>query len=172
MYVNLVLGAVALVVLWLYLKKLLVKDDALSESPAKLLERELARRREREKETEKAFERLRDVAIARMRPVAQGLEELRAALPEETQAALSWEDDEDSITIAMHAARAGKEEKAVALVVAWRAPDLDLRLSSASADNIFGHYALKRSDVEGEEKTDGLDACMRRITSFIVDFME
>lgn len=171
MYINLVLGAVALIVVWLYLKKLLVKDDTLSESPARLLEKELARRREQEEEKSKAFERLRDLSVVRMRAVLAALEELRAALPQEAQDALSWEDEEDRLIVSMRGVSAGDDPSA-SLEVSWRIPALDLRKAASVGDDFPGVYVVKRSDTAREESLSTLNGCMRYITSFIVDFVE
>lgn len=171
MYINLVLGAVALIVVWLYLKKLLVKDDALSESPARLLEKEMARRREREEEKNKVFERLRDLSVTRMRAVLRALEELRAALPPEEQGTLFWEDGGENLTIFMRGA-ADDGEHAASLTVSWRVPDLDLRKAASVGGDLPGVYAVRRSDAAKEEYLPTLDGCMRYITSFIVDFVE
>lgn len=173
MYINLILGAVALVIVWLFLKKLLVREDVLKESPAALLEREIARRRAREDTTEKAFERLRDKAKSRLRPVAEALMALQAALPGTTRNALSWEDTGASLVIHMHAAGHDAEaEKSADLTVTWRVPELDLRAAAQGGDDIPGVFVLRRSDTGKEESLAALDACVRHITSFIVDFME
>ena len=171
MYINLILGAIALVVVWLYLRKLLVKDDALSESPAQLLEKELARRRETEDKNAKAFERLRDISVARMRPVASALEELHAALPLETRGFFSWEDDEEKLVVSMCNV-AEEDEQAVRLTISWRILDIDLRKAASVDVDLPGTYVAKRSDGAREETLPSLDACMRYITSFVVDFMK
>lgn len=166
MYINLVLGGIALVVIWLYLKKILVKEDVLKENPADLLEKEIARRRAKEEEAAKVFERMRDRTKARLRPVAEALEPMRAALPEAAREALFWEDAGETLTISMR----GKEKDA-SLTVAWRIPQVDLR-AIAAYDNDAGVYVLRRSDTGKEESVASLDACVQRITSFIVDLME
>lgn len=170
MYVNLILGAVALVVVWLFLKKLLVGDDILKENPAELLEQEVAKRRAREEEAARAFERLRDRAKNRLRPVAEALESLRAALPGKTGDALSWEDTGDSLII--HMRNGGEAGKNADLTVIWRVPELDLRAAAKRGADIPGVFVLRRSDTGEEESVAALDACVRAITSFIVDFME
>ena len=173
MYINLILGAVALVLVWLFLRKLLVRDDVLKENPAELLEQEIAKRRAREEETAQAFERLRDRAKTRLRPVAEALAALQAALPGKTRNALSWEDAGESLVIRMHTGdNGGDAEKNADLTVTWRVPELDLRLAAKYSDDIPGVYVLRRSDTGKEESIVALDACVRYITSFIVDFME
>lgn len=172
MYVNLILGAVALVVVWLYLKKLLVKDDTLTESPARLLEKELAKRREREEERNRAFERLRESAAVRMRPVVSAMEELRDALPEKARNTLSWEDSGDALLIRMREGTPEEGGGAVSLQVAWRMPEIDLRRAAALGEDMPGVYVARRSDVLKEENFATLDACMQYVAAFIVDFMD
>ncbi|SBV98399.1 hypothetical protein KL86DPRO_11383 [uncultured delta proteobacterium] len=175
MYINLILGVVALVVVWLFLKKLLVKDDTLRENPAELLEKEVARRRAQEEELARAFERLRGKGKERMRPVVAALEEMRSAMPSlagsagAAQKALDWDDEGDSVMIRVH----GREEgdAASSLAVSWRVPDLDLQKAARFGDDLPGAYILRRSDTGREEVVSTLDACVRGITSFIVDFM-
>lgn len=176
MYINLILGAVALIVVWLYLRKMLVKDDDLRETPKELLEKEVARRHAAEVEAGKAFERLRDTAKERMRPVAAALAEMRAAIPsvagEETgspQKVLTWDDNGDTILVRVRAN--GASEDAATLSVSWRTPEMDLRRAAGFGDLASGVYVLLRSDKGGEETVAGLDACVRSMTSFIVDFM-
>jgi LPS O-antigen subunit length determinant protein (WzzB/FepE family) len=74
-----ILGTLALAVIWFYVKKLFTKDDSLSQSPAELLENELLRRREKERETAQAFERLKDADKRRLNSVAEALKEMWAA---------------------------------------------------------------------------------------------
>ncbi len=170
MYVNLILGAVVLVVLWLYLRKMLVRDDALSGKPADLLEKEIARRRAAEEENARAFQRVRDAGRKRMRPVVAALAEMRSAMPalaEGTQKSLDWDDDGDSVTVRVRGADAAE----ASLAVAWRVPDLDLREAAKYGEDMPGVFILRRSDSGREERIAGLDGCVRAITSFIVDFM-
>lgn len=175
MYINLILGAVALVVIWLFLKKILVKDDALRETPAELLEREVARRRAQEEEAARAFERLRDKGKERMRPVVSALEEMRSAMPSLAgdggagRKALVWDDAGDAVMIRIQGTEEGEAENSLA--VSWRVPDLDLRKAARFGDDLPGVYTLRRSDTGREEAVSTLDACVRGITSFIVDFM-
>ena len=180
MYINLVLGVVALVVLWLFLRRLLVREDApedaLRESPAELLEKEVARRRAAEEENARVFERLRDVGRERLRPVVAALGELRSAMPAvvgETPAharkILSWDDNGDSIFVRVLEEEGGRER--ASLAVSWRVPDLDLQKAARYGEELPGMFVLRRSDTGAEERAPTLDACMRDITSFIVDFM-
>ena len=172
MYVNLLLGLVALVVVWLYLKKLLVKEDVLRENPAELLEKEVARRRAREDTTGKTFDRLRDTGRERMRPVVEALVQMRSAMPAVaggSQPELSWDDEGDSVTI--HARSTADNRESASLTVSWKVPDLDLEKAAKFGEDLPGVYILRRSDSGQEERVPGLDACVRSITSFIVDFM-
>ena len=172
MYINLILGAVALVVIWLFLKKILVKDDVLRETPAELLEKEVARRRAQEEEAARAFDRLRDKGKDRMRPVVSALEEMRSAMPSlagGAQKALAWDDAGDSVMIRIQGSEEGEAENSLA--VSWRIPDLDLQKAARFGDDLPGVYILRRSDTGQEEAVSTLDACVRGITSFIVDFM-
>ena len=177
MYINLVLGAVALVIVWLCLRKLLVREDALKERPAELLEREIARRRAEEEAGAKVFERLRENEKRRLRPVAEALADMRSSLSPQTgealSSAMSWEDAGDVITIHMRGRPREQEgERAASLVVFWRSPDLDLRAVARYGDDLPGCFVLRRSDVGKEETVANLDACIRAITSFLVDFMD
>lgn len=175
MYINLILGVVALVVVWLFLKKILVKEDVLRETPAELLEKEVARRRAQEEEAARAFERLRDKGKERMRPVVAALEEMRSAMPAlagaavEAQKTLTWDDAGDSVMITVQAREEGGA--ANSLAVSWRIPDLDLQKAARFGEDFPGMYVLRRSDTGREEAVSTLDACVRGITSFIVDFM-
>ena len=174
MYINLILGAVAVVVLWLYLRKLLVRDDALSENPAELLEKELARRRAMEAEAGRAFERMRDMGKERMRPVVAALAELRAAMPSVSSAKsaermLAWDDEGDTLIVRIR--DAGGVEDVANLSVSWRVPEFDLQKTSRYGADLPGVFVLRRSDSGREESVPGLDACVRSITAFIVDFM-
>ncbi|CAK7060565.1 MAG: hypothetical protein DELT_01415 [Desulfovibrio sp.] len=168
MYINLILGAVAIGVVWFYLRKLFVKPGELSSSPAELLESELERRREKEREATQAFERLRDAARQRVALVASALQEVRAAMPEEAAGRLSWTEEDDSLVIQMH----GKDGTPASCTVLWKIPDLDLRAAAKHAREMPGEYVLRFATPGGEERATSLDACMRRITSFIVDLME
>lgn len=170
MYVNLILGGIAVVVLWLYLRKMLVRDDVLREDPAALLEKEVSRRRVREEDAARAFERIRDAGRDRMRPVAAALAAIQAALPrmaEAPQKTLRWDDEGDAIVIRMRGEDAGD----ASLAVSWRVPDLDLQRAARLGGELPGVFILKRSDSGQEEQIENIDACVRRITSFIVDFM-
>lgn len=171
MYINLILGGIAVVVLWLYLRRMLVRDDVLREDPAELLEKEVSRRRAREEDAARAFERIRDTGRERMRPVAAALAAIQTALPKMAEApkkTLSWDDEGDVITVRM---RAGEDAEDASLAVSWRVPDLDLQRAARLAGGLPGVFILKRSDSGQEEQIENVDACVRRITSFIVDFM-
>lgn len=168
MYINLVLGAVALAVVWFYLKKLFSKEDELSHSPAKLLENELQRRREKERETVRAFERLKDAGTKRVASVAKALDEMRAAMPEEAQKRLEWRQDDDRLVISM----TGRNTDTHSLEVFWKIPDLDLAIAAKRAENMHGEYVLRPAANGREEREATLDACMKHTTSFIVDLME
>lgn len=173
MYINLFLGAVALVVVWLFLRKLLVREDELTVSPARLLEKELAKRKEKEEKTAAVFERLRDTAVARMRPVAEALKEIRAAMPEGERERLSWRDDGDSIAVYMRPAGAERDPEEDGgrpdLTVAWRSREIVLGSDSPAGGG--GEYVLLYSGGTGESRITSVDDCVRAITSFIVDFM-
>lgn len=176
MYINLILGLVALIVVWFYLRKMLVREDDLRESPTELLEKEVARRRAAEAEAEKVFERLRDAAKERMRPVAAALAEMRAAMPSvagdkagSPQKLLTWDDDGDTILVRVR--ESGASEDAATLAVSWRIPEMDLRRAAGFGVPMPGVYVLRRSDRGGEDTVAGLDACVRAMSSFIVDFM-
>jgi hypothetical protein len=173
MYINLALGAVALFVVWLWLRKLLVKEDGLKERPSVILEREIAKRRRTEELGAQAAERLREGEKQRLRPVADALKDLCSALPAQTGEAMSWEDAGDAITIRMRGrARETDGERSASLVVRWRIPDLDLRSAARCGDGASGDFTLRRSDTGEEERVANLDACIRSITAFIVDFMD
>lgn len=174
MYINLLLGAVALVVLWLWLRKLVVRDDTLREDPAVMLEKEVARRKALENRAAAAFERLRDVGKERMRPVAAALDVMRAAVPvpedgTPARRVLAWNDEGD--TILVRVSEAGSGDVVAELSVAWRVPEVDLGPDAAPVDAAPGGYVLKRSGADTGEHADSLDACVGMITSFIVDYM-
>lgn len=169
MYINSALGGVALVVVWLYLKKILVRDDTLKESPAAMLEQEIAKHRVAEEERLARVERLHAAAVERRDLVAAALEELREALPENARGCLSWEKDGDSVLVFMRDAEGNAKG---ALNVAWRVHHVDLQAPFDEDDASSGAYALLHVESGKEETVWGLDACMRRIVSFIVDFME
>lgn len=171
MYVNLILGGIALLVLWFYLRKMLVRHDILREDPAELLEREVAKRRAGEEDAAKAFERLRDAGRERMRPVAAALGAIEAAMPKLAgvpRKTLRWDDNGDSIIIRM---QGGEDGEGANLAVNWRVPDLDLQKAARLGGDLPGVFVLKRSDSNQEEQIENVDACVRRITSFIVDFV-
>lgn len=176
MYINLLLGAVALVVLWLYLRKMLVKEDTLREAPADMLEKEVARRRAREAATARAFERLRDIGKERMRPVVRAVAEMRSAMPRtagighgKARRELNWDDEGD--TLHLHIRESESAEDVASLSVSWRVPDLDLREAALPGGEPAGVYILRRSGAGGEERAENLENCVRAITSFIVDHM-
>ena len=175
MYINLMLGGVALVTLWLFLRKILVRDDALRENPAALLEKEVAKRRSREEEAAGVSERLRDRGRERMRPVVSAREEMRSALPSlagDAVAAhkkLAWDDAGDSVIIRMRGQENAGTERSLAVI--WRVPDLDLRAAARPGGDLPGVYVLRRSDTGLEEAVSSLDACVRGITSFLADCM-
>lgn len=79
MIVNLVLGVVFCVVVFVFLRRLRGQRDA---SPRHMLRQELARRRAIGETAVGMPERLRDVARERLRPVAAALAEMRDELPE------------------------------------------------------------------------------------------
>lgn len=172
MYINLFLGAVALVVVWLFLRRLLVRKDELTVSPARLLEKELAKRREKEEKTSAAFERLRDVTVARMRPVADALVEIRAAMPEREKERLSWRDGGDSIAIHMRPAgteQRPEEDGRPALTVTWRSREVVLGGNTPAGGS--GEYVLLNQEEAEGARAASIDDCVRAITSFIVAFM-
>jgi len=172
MYINLLLGLVALVVIWLYLKKLLVREDTLSESPAEILEKEAAKRRARKEAVDKTFDRLRDTGMERMRPVVEALNEMRSAMPSVeggSQVELIWDDEGDSVLIHMRVV--SDEQRSACLAVAWRVPDLDMEKAAKFGETLSGVYILRRSDTGQEERCQNLDACVRSITAFLIDFM-
>jgi len=176
MYINLLLGAVALVVLWLYLRKMLVKDDSLREAPAEMLEKEVARRRAMEADSARAFERLRGIGEERMRPVVRAVAEMRSAIPraagtgnEKAQRELDWDDEGDTLHIRIR--EADSAEDMAVLSVSWRVPELDLREAALPGGELAGVFVLRRSGSGGEERAENLESCVRAITSFIVDYM-
>lgn len=168
MYINLILGAVALAVIWFYVKKLFTKADTLSQSPAELLESELQRRREKERETADAFERLKDAGVKRLSSVAGALEEMRAAMPATAAERLAWRQEADSLIISMQ----GRDDAVRFLEVFWKIPDLDLRAAAKHAAAMPGEFVLRCAEKDGEERAASLDACMKYITTFIVDLMD
>lgn len=167
MYINLILGAVALGVVWFYVKKLFAGNDKLSESPAELLEAEMKRRRGKERETEAVFERLKDAGKQRLDMVGSALEELREALPGEARNRLSWFREEGSLVIAMR----GVDGASSSVEVSWNVPELDMGRAARGA-GMSGEYVLRFADPLREESAATLDLCMRRITSFIVDILD
>ena len=183
MYINLLLGVVVLVVIWLYLRKVLVKDDheqegdaPLRESPVDLLEKEVAKRRALEEDSARAFERLKDTGAERMRAVVAALEEIRSALPSVigdssrgAQKSLCWDDAGDRVVVRIR--QEGTEEPEASIVVGWRVPELDLRDAARPEGKLAGEYFFRRSDTGAEECAADPDACMRAVTAFIVDFM-
>jgi len=185
MYINLLLGIVVLVVLWFYLRRLLVKnetengqaeDSILRKNPVELLEKEVARRRAAEDETAKVFERLRDTGVERMRGIVHALQEISEALPSVLgdspcgeQKVLRWDDDGDRVTVSI--LRDVATEPEASLVVGWRVPDLDLRDVARPEGELAGEYFFRRSDTGAEECMADPDGCVRAVTTFIVDFM-
>ena len=185
MYINLLLGVVVLVVIWFYLRTLLVRDkpedeqlgcELPRESPVELLEKEVARRRAAEDETAKVFERLRETGVERMRGVVLAVREISEALPSVigdsprgTEKSLRWEDNGDRVTITVLHNTTTKPE--ASLVVGWRVPNLDLRDAARPEGELAGEYFFRRSDTGTEECMADSDGCVRAVTAFIVDFM-
>ena len=180
MYINLFLGLVVFVALWLLLKKLFVRDDGLRERPAKLFEQELARRAERERDADSALERLREERVSRMRAVIVALADIANAMPEDRRHLLSWKDEGETVIVRM----AGRHEEPVSpahapdipatlprggldetLTVTWRIPEIVMD----APDIGRGEYHLRWSGVGRDASVSELDACIREISSFIVD---
>lgn len=161
MYINLLLGAVALVAIWLWLRKLLVRDDVLRDAPAAILEREALSRKAGVRLAPEKSEK------ERLRPVIDALEQMRSALPQVAEGmgapvrrSFSWDDAEDAVRIWIH--EAGNDGDMAVLTVIWREPD----------GGGPGAYILTRSDTGEEERRNSLDGCVRAMSSFIVDYLE
>ncbi len=175
MYINLILGGVALFAVWLLLRKLLVKEDppALAgragevENAAKILEAELQKRQARDAAGgDGVFARMRGAAAEHLKPLAAALEDMRSSLPEESRGRLHWEDNEDSLLIHM----TGTAQKAdQSLRVAWRLPDVSLGDAEGSLSGGKGVYVLRDMHSKKEEAAENLTECVRRVAAFIAD---
>ncbi len=174
MYINLVLGAVALFAVWLLLRKLLVKEEppkpAKVDDAATILAAELQKRQAKDAAASSAegsaFELVRDAAAARLEPVVGALEDMHSSLPEENRDRLSWQDNGDNLLVHM----AGTAQKADhSLRVAWRLPDMDLDAAKESLDRGRGLYVLRDMHSKKEESVGDLKECVRRIAVFIAE---
>lgn len=171
MYINLILGAVFFAGLWVLLRKLLVRetvrDDSKSADDAgEILARELEARRSREKQHSSTLQRLNDAGNDKLDLLEKSLEKMRAAMPEEDRAHLSWVREETGIRLKV--AREGANH---VLALAWVVPDLDIgRPEGLHSGNTKGYYRLRYPDAR-EEFLPDLDAFIRKIAAFIADIL-
>lgn len=164
MYINLVLGALALVLIILYLKKLLVREER--KGPEELLAEELARRKT-ETAVEKSADPLREQRRERIDELTAFLEEMRLALVRQGKSGLHWERNEEAVSIAVP----NKGESFPArMLVSWKGEGHAIPGQDSSSAGA-GVFVARRTDREGEEEFASFAACQRYITSFIVDFL-
>lgn len=186
MYINLALGAVALFLVWLLLKKLLVREDSLGESPARILEEETAKRRTQEKSAAPQLEPLTEMTRRKIRPIAEAMKELHAALAPDKRHMLSWRDNGDSLEITMqdvpapheracaspdegHLVHSGGDDFLQTLTVSWQVPDVVLGAPVRESD---GEYVLVYSADEPTAYAESPELCVRIIAAFIVAFTD
>ena len=170
MYINLILGGIALFAVWLLLRKLLVREDAPAGSDvvgdaAKMLEAELQKRRAGGADPHKDaafFERMREAAAEHLRPVAQALGEMHSALPQQIPDTLRREEKGDSLDNHI----AGTPQKADhSLCVVWLVPNLNLDDPRSGS----GVYVLRDMHSKQEETAVDLKDCIRNVAAFIAD---
>lgn len=172
MYINLILGAVALAVIWTLLYRLLVKPDAAVKSldPAAILARELEERRDREEGAKAAFERMRDSAAQRLVPVMDALRAMHTAMPPEQQAmnCLAWNEGDDGL---LHVAirKNGEQETPRTFFISWRLKDVDLQELAADTKALPQGFYTIREGMEREETLSDLNAVVRRLAVIIAD---
>lgn len=172
MYVNLILGAVALAAIWGLLYRLLVKPDAAVKSldPAAILAQELEERRGREEGSKAAFERMRDSAARQLVPVMDALAAMRTAMPPEQQAmnCLTWNEGGDGVLhVAIRKNEQQKEPRA--FFISWRLKDVDLQALASDSKTLPQGYYTMREGMEREETLPDLNAVVRRLAGTIAD---
>jgi hypothetical protein len=171
MYINLILGGVFLVALWVLLHRLLVRvrpreDESNAHDAGAILIRELEERRARGKDRDAAWERLSDAGAGRLDLLETALEKMRLAMPGEERGKLSWVRDGAGIRLIV-----GKDGREHILALAWVVPDLDLGgLDSAQTGDIPGRYRIR--DPEGQETFFAdMGPLVRNIARFIADIL-
>lgn len=172
MYINLLLGAVALAAIWTLLYRLLVKPDAAVKSldPAAILARELEERRNREEGAKAAWERMQASAAQQLVPVIDALVAMRTAMPPEQQAmnCLAWNEGDDGV---LHVAirKNEQQEEPRTFFISWRLKDVDLQALAADSKALPQGYYTIREGMDREETLPDLNAVVRRLAGRIAD---
>lgn len=171
MYINLILGGVFFIGLWIFLSKLLVRDTAKNDSQVAddagaILARELEERRLRDKNAETARERVCSAGSEKLDLLEKALEKMRDAMPGEESASLSWVREESGIRV-----RIIKECVPHVLALAWVPADAPgTRPAEAGNGAPKGYYRLRDPDANEEFFAD-LDSLIRKIATFIADLL-
>ncbi len=169
MYINLILGAVALAAVWMLLYRLLVKPDTPEKlDPAAILAQKLEERRAKEESAQAAWERIRDVVARKLEPVEEALNAMFRAMPQEQQnlPSLAWEQQDGVLRVSV---RKSARHEARELFVSWRLKDSDLRAPlPEQLDDTRGFYAV-REGMERERPLPDVNALVRHLAAVIAD---
>ena len=170
MYNNIVLGVVFFVGVWLLLRKLFVREEVQDESKSldnagNILAREMEIRRTQERSRSSALERINDERNEKLDLLEKALEKMRAAMPENEQACLTWLREETGIRV-----RITKEEDHI-LALGWVVPDMNISQDTETyPENIKGFYRIRYPDAQ-EEFLPDLHTFIQKAASFIADIL-
>jgi hypothetical protein len=136
MYINLLLGAVAVAGLIMLLHRLLVRPAGQEEDPAALLGKELEERRRRAEATEQFWEQAQRYAAEQLSPVAEALSAMQPLMAEKSrEGRLEWDEKDGRLCVRIH--RNAGTEHPREIVIHWRMPDMDMRAAPSAGNAAF-----------------------------------
>ncbi len=125
MYINLIIGAIALGALWLLVRGLRQKFR----SPSAILQEELEERRKRSLRVQETLQRVRSRAAERLAPVKKAVHEMNASLLEAQR--FSVREEEDSLSL---------QQERITLTVTYQLASFSLDGSTQELEENMAHY--------------------------------
>lgn len=178
MHINLILGLVVILAIWWLLKNRQERKAANAE-PADMLMDEISKRREAQLASTRAINRMRNLREQNMRPVAEGLKKMAAALPKNGPEQIIIEDNGELVRLTLHYAikkelpdspERKPDINSEIFEMEWNVKNFDIELfsGSSSLQSVSGEYIIRMKDGTILKETE-LTGFMRRVSALIAD---
>ncbi len=171
MHINLILGFLVIIaVIWLV--KSYRAQKAEKAEPAQMLMDEMGKRRQAHDEGKRAGERLLELRIKRLRPVVQGVNDMKNALrPGESKGSLTVQDEGQTAVLHLeYKPRPESDPARESLFLEWNVKNFDIELFSgqSSLQSVPGVYIIRMQDGAIIAEPD-FNSYMRRLSGLIAD---